>query len=199
MAFKAIALNQESGNGELPWLNEYIQLQPKAIGKTFQVNVVAFSQKGVMLTTNNFKAFLYRSNPYYDFLMEALEVWTTDKLPVMALVALVDTNQKCKFQLGIEDQLESSWDKKGNGLYKRKLGIQGFKPMDTGLNPLLAVSSTSRLLPEEGKGGRGRRTRGKTAKAAQSLVDAFPGSEMIEDIPDEFDGFNGHPSLESED
>lgn len=184
MAFKAIGLASTSGDGELPWLNAYIELQPKCIGMTFQVNVVGFSPKGVLITTNNFKAFLYRSNPYYDFLQEALEVWTDDKLPVMALVVLVDPNTKAKFQLGIEDQLESSWDKKGNGLYKRKLGIQGFKPMETGLNPLLAVSSNSRLPQGEGKGKRGRRTQNKAAKAAQSLVNAFPGSEMIEDMDD---------------
>lgn len=186
MAFKAIALASTDGNGELPWLTEYIQLQPKCVGKTFQVNVVAFSQKGVMLTTNNFKGFLYRSNPYYDFLIEALELWVTQNLPVAALVVLVDPTQRCKFQLGIEDELESSWDKKGNGLFKRKLGIQGFKPIEKGLNPLLAVSSQSRLLEGEGKGnGRGR-ARKRLSKAAASLVDTFPGSEVIEDThPDE--------------
>lgn len=199
MAFKAIVLAQGNGEGELPWLSEYITLQPKAIGVAFQVNVVAFSQKGAMLTTNNFKCFLYRSNPYYDFLLEALEAWIQQNQPVAALVTLVDPSQKCKFQLGIEDELESSWDKKGNALYKRKLGIQGFQPTQRGSNPLLAVSPSSRLLQEGGKGKRGRGTRGKAAKAAQSLVDAFPGSEMIEDIGDSFTGLDEAWGGESED
>lgn len=192
MAFKAIVLDQSNSEGELPWLTDYIKQVPNCVGKTFQVRLVSFSPKGVMITTSHFKGFLFRSNPYYEFLFEAVKVWSDNNQPVAALVALVEPSLKSKFQLGIEDELESDWTKKTETTFMLKLGSLGLVSTPKGLNPLLAVSSTSALTKQAGKKGRGQRNGGQngTRKAAVSLANAFPGSELIEDSEpdDEWDG-----------
>lgn len=201
MAFKAIEVPTLAGNGELPWLSHFVEANPEVNGMMFQVQVVAFSQKGVMVTTEHFKAFLYRSNPYYDFLFEAVTTWTTNNIPVCALVLLVDKSQKSKFQLGIEDSLESHWVKKSETLFKLKSNLPDFLPTAKGSNPLLALSSNT-ATQRRGRGRKGEAGKGgedKVSKAAASLAKASGGAVVIEESFDEAWDVLEPPSDESGD
>lgn len=201
MAFKAIEIPSLTGNGELPWLSHFLETNPKVDGMMFQVQVVAFSQKGVMVTTEHFKAFLYRSNPYYDFLFEAVTNWTSNNIPVCALVLLVDKSQKSKFQLGIEDSLESHWVKKSETLFKLKSELPDFLPTAKGTNPLLALSSPT-ATQRRGKGRKGAAGKGgedEVSVAARSLAKASKGDIVAEDSFDEAWDVLEPPSGESED
>lgn len=187
MAFKRLEVATPQGDGELPWLSELLRSNPEFDGKTYQVRVIAFSQKGMMVTTEYFKAFLYKSNPNCEFLHQALEVWTTVNAPVPALVALVDSTEKTKLHLGIEDSLESYWLKKSETLFKLKLSMGDFLLTQTVSNPFL-VSSTP-VPPKGGKGRRGKAGKGGQAdvagKAAESLAKATNGEVTMEEPFDE--------------
>lgn len=196
MSFKKIELATPQGEGETPWISQLLTSNPEFNGRMFQVRVVAFSQRGVMITTEYFKAFLYRSNPYYSFLLDALRVWTTNNLPVHALMVMTDINEKSRIHIGVEDSLESNWEKKSETLFKLKLGLPDFLPTPIGQNPLLVVSSST--ATPKGKGRRGKAGKGGQAsvarKAAESLANAFPGSEMMEDSSDDWDDPEEAPS-----
>lgn len=183
MAFRVIELPELSGDGEIPWLTELLKAEPRYNGKMFQVTTVAFSTKGVMVVTKHFKAFLFKSNPYYDFLWEACTVWVENNLPTHALMALVTESSKAKFTLGVEDSLESHWVKKSETLFKLKSDLQDFSSTQTVKNPLLAVSPHS--VTQKGGGGKGKTgKRGQAdvaGKAADSLAKALKGEVTMEE------------------
>lgn len=199
MAFKAIVLSSPQGDGELPWLSKLLETNPEFDGNMYQVLVVAFSEKGVMVTTEFFKSFLYRSNPYYAFLQEALEVWTTNNVPVHALMVLVDSQEKSKIKIGVEDSLESNWEKKSSTLFKLRVGMQNFSSTLTGKNPLLVVSSSTASPKESrrrGKAGSGGQA-DLVGKAAESLAKATSGEVTIEESFDEAWDFVEPPRAQS--
>lgn len=185
MAFREIEIVLPESNGELPWLKDYLIASPSINGTVFVVNTVHLGQKGVLIVTTHFKCFLFKSNPYYNFLKEALEVWVKKGIPVAALVWMVKKDSKTLGVLGIEDSLESSWEKKSEFLFSRNLGTQDFSFTPKESNPLLASTSPSNVSPKTQKGGKKRKAgdvEDAVGEAARSLSERFEDSELY-DVP----------------
>lgn len=139
MALRPIVQEVQSSD-DLPWANEYIATIGK-VGDSAFVTELILSSKGVIVITDVFKGFLFKGSKIYDFLIEALEVWTADTISYPPLFAIVA--KEGKITLAIDDELEfSRWTvTKPNKSFEQKIK----KGADSGsnatnLNPFLPIS-----------------------------------------------------------
>lgn len=179
MAFKAISLPSSTEEG-VPWVQDYVESlsaldEPECFTQTHLVREIYFSAKGVTYITANFKSFLFKSNPYYKFTQEAVELWAAKggQVPGLALVVQED---KPYFSVGIEDEVEVSWSKEKKG----SLYVSSLITLDTSTtgegsqNPLLSsvpYKSSPDMDRETTRKGRSKNqsaTSGKPHNASQS-------------------------------
>lgn len=178
MAFKKIEVGF-SGNGSLPWLNDWCETNPTANGFVAKVERLTFGDKGVIIATTHFQAFFYKSNPYYAFLLEAVQVWVTGNVPTFALMFQVDTSDKANGYVGIDSELESDWVKKTETTYSLR-GRLDTQVTVVNSNPLLNTPSK----PDSKNRTRGRKKADREGvvdevdKAATSLANASNGSVL---------------------
>lgn len=185
MAIRFIELEVPKSDGELPWFKDYMASNPIDDDCFFTVNLISFGVKGVLFTTEYFKCFLYKSNPFYGYLLQAANHWVSSKQPVCPLIVYPDKSVKEGYRLGIEEDLECSWEKKTDTTFVVSTGTHASLSIPPGSNPLLATPSKSRTPKEvtkvERKGGRKQRA-DVVGKATDSLLDAFEDSEEL-DVP----------------
>lgn len=157
MAFKPVDVPNNSEEG-LPWVKDFIDSIPESddfIPKEFSISFLVrecyFGDKGITFITKSFKAFLFKSHPYYSFTKEALTVWTNDKGLVPGL-ALQLSESKPYVVVGLEDEVEVEWKKEKKGaLFVSSLPNQNSSTTgETSINPLLKTVP-SKSLNTQGK------------------------------------------------
>lgn len=147
--FRPIKQPVEVQKESTPWASEYLESNKQDEGKAFKVTRVSFGQKGVLLETANFKAFFYRSSNWYSFLEEALTYWVKEGKPVDELSVLLDSKEKSKVIVGLNEGVLTNWTKKGENTFLSASHYQDItdgSPKKLPSNPLL-VSKESNPSP----------------------------------------------------
>lgn len=107
MAFKAFSGNQTDDTA-LPWTEEYVSMNPDAIGTVHDVRTVRLTSKGLMVTTGISKAFIYKSHVAYDHVTEFVTAWAGKKTPSPLLqVELIAVRPY--IILGVDDVRQGMW------------------------------------------------------------------------------------------
>lgn len=102
-------------SGSLPFLDEYLESNPKAYGKTFQVEEIkkVKSGKGYLLQTDSFSAFIWNNEKLTKQLIEALKVYA-ETGEGYVLVIMPDKSVKSKFRLAADTERVANWFQRGN-------------------------------------------------------------------------------------
>lgn len=129
---------------ELPWIKDWAKgtLNPQ---NSQGVVTVKVCDKGLYLETEVYKAFIYKKQSIYGFLIEALELWSTTKLPTNPLVICSDVKGKAFYGIH-EEKPEVTWSK-NEGLYYSHRIMDGKPLVGKIVNPFL--QSNSPALPRE--------------------------------------------------
>ncbi len=129
---------------DLPWMKEYIP-NPDYMLEGYEVEEVYPGDRGILLITAAFKAFLFKREKAYYFLLEALEVWVEDPTPPCNLI--IKHQKSGKVVLGVDENSHSyTWVLDGKR-YVRRGKQDGTHPQETPSNPLLPPSH-SRTRPQ---------------------------------------------------
>lgn len=112
MSFKELVLTSTSGDGTLPWIKDFVTQNPQYASSHQEVITLSFGNKGVLIVTEYYKAFLFRSNNYYEYLLEAVNVWVTNGVPTCSLVVKYSEKASGNVSIGIDDELETTWTKR---------------------------------------------------------------------------------------
>lgn len=107
MAFKAFSGNQTDDTA-LPWTEKYVSMNPDAIGTVHDVKTIRLTSKGLMVTTNISKAFIYKSHVAYDHVTEFVTAWAGKRTPSPLLqVELIAARPY--IILGVDDVRQGIW------------------------------------------------------------------------------------------
>lgn len=143
MGFKEIVFEQNASNGEVPWVKDFLASNTEMEGSIVPVDSVSFGNKGALIVTEFFKCFLFKSLKMHNFLFEALNVWVNEKKPVHCLVIKLDSATSLGFSVGIEDQVEASWNSPKLNIFVRNTGSPVLVSTQNETNPLLTTPSNS--------------------------------------------------------
>lgn len=107
MAFKVTAKPKGSSN-ELPWANEYVESSPEGIGNIWDVVCIKLKPKGLILETDSWAGWLFKSTDEYKQLVIYLEHWYESKQshPTMQLQL---TEEQPFFYIGEDDERTTEW------------------------------------------------------------------------------------------
>ena len=112
----ALVILKEDTN-EVPWINEWYTITGIEHISVFVREIVA-TDKGFMVITPEFKAFLYKNSSIYAFLKEALEHWVKNESHNSPLFAVA---QLGKLHLAVDDEgVHSNWVKDGKKHIQKK-------------------------------------------------------------------------------
>lgn len=107
MAFKAFSDNQTDDTA-LPWTEEYVSMNPDAIGTVHDVKTIRLTAKGLMVTTAISKAFIYKSHVAYGHVTEFVTAWAGKKTASPLLqVELIAARPY--IILGVDDIRQGMW------------------------------------------------------------------------------------------
>lgn len=186
MSLRFIEVPSPESDGELPWLKDYLSTLGENPSVCYEVRLLNYGQKGVLITTEYFKCFLFKSHPYYAYTLEAVQVWASEKKPVCPLVVVPDSKDRTGFKLAIEDEAETIWVKTGEATYKTNVGSPSISSPMKGSNPLLAKTPSDLRTNPRTQGGEKKKERSKRAdavsEAATSLSKAFLNSEVLDSL-----------------
>lgn len=137
---------------ELPWVKDWLK-GTRTPDIPQSVHTVNQGDKGLLLTTNVYKSFVFKKEQVYKHLIEALDVWSKEGLPSHPLIIAV-LNQK-QIRYGINpDGIQVTWSVDG-GKYiatpltaKKPTRSKTPNPFLTPNNPTSTNGSKSKLLPE---------------------------------------------------
>lgn len=104
MSFYNLVDNEDS-NDDLPWFNEYLEIvQEDITDQIHLVNCVKSTQKGFILTTEHYNAWIWRKSTTGSTLSETLGISTqSDSYPQLAI--MIKPKTKNKFVTGFLDDL----------------------------------------------------------------------------------------------
>lgn len=128
---------EDSGNGELLFLNDWLKENPKPKNKEFEVTEVKAvkSGKGYLVITNDFQVFLWKKSKVTQMLLQAFDVWINTE-PDTGFKLLVVLNPKLKdgYQLAVDKEIKVTWFTMGNGFTTT---VENAYSEETDLNPFL--------------------------------------------------------------
>lgn len=104
------------GEGRLPFAKEFLDENPKADGKAFQITSVvqAKSKKGYMLITNSFCYWLWNNSTEVKTLLPMLEKWVSGEEEGKELLIKLTKKSPSGGMIGIEREKPVTWNKEGN-------------------------------------------------------------------------------------
>lgn len=117
MAFK-VTSKPKSSSSQLPWANEYIESNSTDIGNVWDVICVKLKPSGLILETDNWASWLFKSTDEYKELVIYLKDWVESKEsnPVLQLQL---TEDKPFFYIGEDDERTTEWVLEGTTFYQR--------------------------------------------------------------------------------
>lgn len=126
-----------STGDDLPWMKDYTP-NPLYDLEGYDVMEIYPGDKGILLITSAFKAFIFKREKAYYYLLEALEVWESD--PTIPCDLIIAHNQSGKVRLGVDENSPGiGWVRDGKR-YVRKGKQHDTHPTETRSNPLLPPS-----------------------------------------------------------
>lgn len=139
--------NEETtgSSDDLPWAKDYVK-SGVPLREYYTVNEVYVTDKGGLLITNKFKAFLFKREKSYQYLTEALEVWVKDTTLRSHLVCRLVNNGKVALGLDEENDL-CYWEQEGDH-YRRKSNSGDGSTSRPTPNPLLPPDMGLRGVPQ---------------------------------------------------
>lgn len=118
MSLTFFEAKEDNGNGELLFLNEWLEQNPKPKNKEFAVIEckASKSKKGFMLITSDFQVWLWKKQKLTQQLLEAFDVWV-NKEPDSGfkLVVVIDLSAKDKYRVAVDKEVKVTWFAMGNG------------------------------------------------------------------------------------
>lgn len=107
MGFKAFTSNQTDDTA-LPWTEEYVSMNPDAIGTVHDVMTIRLTEKGMMIATSVSKAFIYKSHAAYDHVAEFVAAWSGKRMASPLLQVELTANRPYVV-LGVDDIRHGVW------------------------------------------------------------------------------------------
>jgi len=124
---------------DLPWLNDYVEENPKCVGKFYSIESVTLSSKGTgyLFKTDTFIAFEWKKSRNVVSLIEAIIFYSVKgEGPALGIVP----NKQGKAQFAMDDEL-SCFFKSQNGTWYISLSpISREEDIPSPLNPFLRES-----------------------------------------------------------
>ena len=117
MALTFFEPKESAGNGDTPFLNEWLESNPKNKQDTFLVREILRVQsgKGYRVVCDSFQAFIWNNAKITKLLLEALEIWINDRENGYALYVVLNKPTKPEFSLACDKDEHVSWFSSKNG------------------------------------------------------------------------------------
>lgn len=117
MALKFFDDNQSSGSGNLEFLNDWIEKNPKNKDKEFPIEEVVRVQsgKGYLLKTEKFAVFLFKNQKIAKQLTEALDTYVNELGYGWELLVFLPKPNKPDFKIACNDEKQVTWFTSKNG------------------------------------------------------------------------------------
>jgi len=129
---------------DLPWVKDYVKtVDPN--GKIYPALAVYVTPKGLLVLFDRFKAFIFKRQKMYEFVLEALTIWADDRTIPCCLVGKVNKSGSVSFGLDDETKIVY-WEREGDKYSRKSLGGVGTKQTDSS-NPLLPLYMESSGTP----------------------------------------------------
>lgn len=108
---------ENPGNGDIPFLNEWLEQNPKTKQQQFLVREIikVKSGKGYLIVTDDFNCFIWKNQSLTKFLIEALETWIKDEQHGYAIYVYLKKPGKPDFTLAADKDQTISWFASKNG------------------------------------------------------------------------------------
>lgn len=122
----------------LPWANKWVKTADDYT-EPRRVEACQVYDTGILVATQEYKAYIHEGTTLYAHVVEALKVWTLEGKQFPSLEVRV--NKKGKPELGLnEDVLNHRWFKAENRYVQIAKKLEAELEEDTSVNPLLAGS-----------------------------------------------------------
>lgn len=128
-------IRNESSDTGVPWTRDYLRHAGSA-GDESIVDELIISDKGLLVICESYKGFLWQGMKTYQFLMEAMQVWTKNPKESIRIVCRVNANASIDIAPLHETLGTGAWISTNKGIrWGKKLDA-----LDTSssLNPFLA-------------------------------------------------------------
>lgn len=139
MALTFFEPKQDSGNGDTPFLNEWLEQHPKNKKQTFLVKelIKVKSGKGYLVVTDDFTCFIWKNQALTKLLIEALEIWVNEAKHGYAVYVYLKNPNKQDFTLASDKDEPVTWFNSKNGFTTTELPPDLATDSETGKNPFL--------------------------------------------------------------
>lgn len=137
MALTFFEAKEDNGSGELLFLNEWLEENPKPKNKEFEVTEVKAvkSDKGYLVLTNDFQVFLWKKSKVTQMLLQAFDVWINVEPDTgFKLLVVLDLKLKDKYKLAVDKEVKVTWFTMGNGF---TTSVDNAYSQESDLNPFL--------------------------------------------------------------
>lgn len=131
---------------DLPWMKDYSRTT-NIENEVLSVIEIYVGDRGILLLTSRCKQFIFKREKMYQYLIEALEVWVTDRTVPCFLVTKV--NNSGKAILGVDDTKVLAWWSKDGNKYALKHSTGDGLPDGTKPNPLLPPGGVSKDIRQD--------------------------------------------------
>lgn len=146
MAFRAFD-NSTVQTEFVPWANEYVEKNPKQVGKCWDVRSIKLTDKGMILETEDWAGWYFKSDKNYKFLLEFVGQWFLSKKP-SPILQLALQKSKPYFLAGVDDERQGYWGKSNKEQFTQSYATVSDNP-EVELNPLPLPPSPNSVPTEE--------------------------------------------------
>jgi len=117
MAIEKILDQSGSNSGSLPFLEEWIEANPKNKETAFLISEVKLGQKGngYSLITDDFKAWLWKNSKLCKQFIAGLEYYSSTPDVGYACFVVLNKPGKPEFTVGVDKDIAMTWRKTKNG------------------------------------------------------------------------------------
>lgn len=117
MALSFFEPKEKTGNGEKPFLNEWLEQNPKNKKQQFLITEVirVKSGKGYLIVTDDFSCFIWKNQALSKMFVEALEIWVNEQDKGYACYVYLKNPQKQDFTIAADKDQEVTWFSSKNG------------------------------------------------------------------------------------
>lgn len=139
MALQFFEPKKETGSGDTPFLNEWLESNPKNKETTFLVKEIASVQsgKGYRVICDSFQGFIWKNQKLTKLLIEALEVWIKERENGYALFLVLNDPKKPDFTLACDKDIPVTWFASKNGYTTTESSVPSHTETPEGGNPFL--------------------------------------------------------------
>lgn len=146
MALKFFEPVEDSGNGQLEFLNDWLEANPKNKTKQFLITEIrrTKSDKGYLISTTHFNVFIWKKQKLTTMLIEALDAYVNTFEHGYALYVVLKTPTSKDFSLAMDEDEMVTWFASKNG-YTTTEPNASSKEESQGTNPFLPITPPTPL------------------------------------------------------